>query len=118
MIKSSLEFNWRLQLESNSVMTQFDYMIDCNGNKPFFTVRNLIEPFNHMTQMFPLKIQIQNLSHDTDEVIEWQIGQYFFLIFTLYYNYKKRRQSKRMGNMREDEGDALVGEWHNERGPR
>ena len=55
-------------------------MVDCNGNKPFFTIRNIIEPFNQMTQMFPLKIQITNLSHDSDEVIEWQIGKLNFYL--------------------------------------
>ena len=29
-----------------------------------------------MTQMFPLKIQITNLSHDSDEVVEWQVGKF------------------------------------------
>ena len=76
MIKSAIEFNWSIGLESDSNRTNFDYMVDCNGNKPFFTIRNIIEPFNQMTQMFPLKIQITNLSHDSDEVVEWQVGKF------------------------------------------
>ena len=73
IIKSAIEFTWCLDLQSASARTRFEYMVDCNGNKPFFTMRNIVEPIN-ASGMFPLRIQITNLSHDTDEIIEWQIG--------------------------------------------
>ena len=90
-------------------------MVDCNGNKPFFTIRNIIEPFNQMTQMFPLKIQITNLSHDSDEVIEWQIGKSKAnLSFqALWTNF--RRQPKCMGYMWKNSRDAFSGVEQNER---
>ena len=41
--------------------------------KPFFTIQNVVEPLNP-AGLLPMTIKIKNCSHDSDESVEWSVG--------------------------------------------